>query len=297
LLSPYKFNETTRTLESGDSKATGFVEFVFSNRTVWSPDRLEALRPRKKSTKAAHPAETDQTVEPTQHESDRFSRGILFPIPDIETRFNINTGAGEAEANAVVGSGDFGLEISLGLPWYVSQGPGYAWSIGPEISYGVITEKENFNARERGFIGPSYTGSFALDKERRLLWQTRGGYTLIDSLQFVDRNTREIETDFGGRPKYSSEDAWVIETNVIYPINKDTFLTFGASVYSGVTPNTWTAYIGYSRSITDVFGGLFGKGGQKTSESQSQPAQRATGSDATASGKTQSESSWTVPKL
>ncbi|MDP3070149.1 MAG: hypothetical protein Q8N18_07670 [Opitutaceae bacterium] len=261
LLSPYKFtftpaNAATNTPAKGTLETAGkddtasFIEFVYSNRAAWSPLWLKDLSENNSRMAGAG----------------KGWFGEFLGNFDFETRLTYNFSKASSDATAIVGTGDFGAEVSIARlfagtfqlhdkqDW--KKG---GWSIAPEVSYGVVTDRGSFDARQRLFGGAGYTVSYNLGGQdaRWLLFHARLGAAKVESLKFVNDTTREVELIRGNLPHYRFHRTVAFEADVLYPLSRDAHLTFGGRVYSSVRPNSWTLYMGYTTPISKIMKGLF----------------------------------------
>lgn len=281
LVSPYKFKLESAPKDapagtgpkgiletaSKDDTAT-FLEFVYANRGAWNSLFLSRL--------------ADDAATKVGSAKD-FLR--LF---DFETRLTYNFSEAKADATAIAGTGDFGGEVSLAAPVI----PGInlhlhesgdaslgGWSIAPEFSYGVVTGKGDFDARERKFWGVGYTVSYNLGgregaDRRWLRFHAAVGRAKIDAVKFVDDKSKEVELINGTLPRYRAMNTTAFEADVIFPVSQEAHLTFGGRVYEGARPNSWTFYLGYTRPISKILSGLFPIG---EDSAESKPAEKKDG--------------------
>lgn len=290
LVSPYKFalepDPKTKDLPANTvfkgkletaskDDTAAFIEFVYSTRGAWNQSFLEKLVPKDASAlpNGALPPEPSKAYS-------------FLSVFDFETRLTYNFADAKANATAIAGTGDFGGEISIAAPVI----PGITlhlheprdaslggWSIAPEFSYGIVTGKADFDARERKFWGAGYTVSYNLGgreqaNRRWLRFHAAVGRAKIDALKFVDDKSKEIEVVNGMLPRYHAINTTAFEADVIYPVSKDAHLTFGGRVYDGSRPNSWTLYLGYTRPISKILSGLFPIGEESAESGSSQSA-------------------------
>ena len=274
-----KGNVTKATLEKGDGSVSGFLEFVYSNRWAWNEKRIH-----------------EDTVSP----HGILSQPLNLENWDFDSRLTYNFAkSNENDPSAIVGSGDFGLELTMsGLIHHKrflngSSDRG-AESIGLDICYGLTTEKSAFDAHHRFFAGPSYTVSFPGDAHRWIQFTTRLGYGRVETVKFTSASTREIKLDHGDIPRYSLNSAIAFETELFYPLRADATLTFGARIYGKLDPNPWTVYIGYSKSISQLAKALLPS--SDTSDEPAKPAKPAESTESAAPAPSPSKQS-KVPKL
>lgn len=250
-LSPYTLRiddsgaEPRGFLEKGGGDTPLFFEFVYSNRWAWNDARIGAAAARES--------------EETGGEGTGWAGLNLFNADyiDFDTRIGFTFAKdSKLEPGAIAGSGDVGMELNLSR--HLARGFLYendgSYSVNAELAYGLVTDKSSFHARQRYFAGLGYTGSYAgwgRDGGTVLL-HLRAGYTGIDALQFKSRTSREIELEYGDLPRYRTEDAWAIESELIYPLTKDAHLTMGARIYGGLSPTPWSVHIGYTKSLGDI---------------------------------------------
>lgn len=254
-LTPYKITVSGEpgakraTLDANGTSAVGYIEYVLATRWAWSPARVSnyvkdtggpGIENRREKEKALNLSPFD---------------GRLFDV-DMRVSYNFAKGS-EKDTSAIVGSGDFGLEVTVSrllarrLHQDLDANEG-AYSIGIDLSYGLNTDRNSFDAHERIVVGPSYTASRA-QGERWLLFTSRIGPALLDTVKFQSKATREIALEHDDVPRFRLHPAAAFEVELFYPIGTDATITLGTRAYVGVRPAPWTVYIGYSIPISNLF--------------------------------------------
>jgi hypothetical protein len=251
LLSPFSIGTQddapgSQFLNKGDGSVSGFLEWVYSNRWAWNESRIKM-------------SEADEGAYASiQSLKDPFN-SLYW---DFDTRLTYNFAKGkEDDATAMVGSGDFGLELTLTRHLFrdtmTHDWADGAGSFGLDFSYGLVTEKGSFDAHHRLFAGPSYSVSMRMaDTGKWALLTTRIGYSKMESVIYKSSSSREIVLEHGDIPKFKLKDAVAFESELFYPLGKDATISLGTRIYGKMNPNPWTVYIGYSKAISALAKGL-----------------------------------------
>ena len=249
-----------RLLGDGNNESTAFIEFVYANHWAWNPERIQA------SAESSYPLFSTF--------SENWAGGDFW---DFDSRFSYNLNSSDdTTASAITGGSDISAEI--GISRHLARhrfDNGSAYSIGLDYNLGVTSDRKEFDAHQRHFLGLSYNGSFHVPGagDRMAQFSVRAGWSNLDNVVFEDPETREIRTIRDGRAAYNMDGAMAIETDLIYPIGSTAAVTFGARIYSMTDPNTWTVQIGYTKPLSELFGGLFPKSGNEPKGDSTKPAQ------------------------
>jgi hypothetical protein len=280
LVSPYKTKvegsapNAKGTLESaGKTDTANFLEFVYSNRGAWSSYWLDRLGRSESEARG-----------PLRHVASAF---------DLDTRLTYNFSESKANATAIAGTGEFGGEVTLTAPilsnvnFYLHDPKDWrkgGWSLAPEFSYGVVTNRGAFDAIERKFFGLGYTASHnfgAASDPRWVRLHLALGKADVDTVMLVDEKSRDIALIRGTLPHYRKERRKAFEADVIFPVGKDTHITFGGRVYDGRQPASWSLHLGYTQPIGNLLGALFPKDKESTPSTGGSSSGTAAGSGQT----------------
>jgi len=260
---------TPATLSVSPSSTTDtniFLEFAFSNRWAWNSERLQNVIEKGD-------IENFKLFDIYQWDVEAnlgytFTSGSTSSPTTSPTTGSTTTNIA-GNANTLVGSGNFSADLNVGKPllFYRSRSDDYAFSVGPEVAYGVVTDRSALNAHPRFFYGGDYTASFedpfgSLDPDgakRRVLLNFRGGWAEIDTVHYVPDatgkfTTNDIFSTNNNLPRFFRSRVGAFETELLYPIKNSTFITFGSRIYTGVQPNPWSVQIGITLSLEDAAG-------------------------------------------
>ncbi|MBM3852052.1 MAG: hypothetical protein FJ399_02745 [Verrucomicrobia bacterium] len=233
-------------LEKSDGTTSGFVEFVYSNRWAWNEQRIRAT--------------DEQSKKVGWVISESFGDSHFWDF-DARMVYNFSKGGG-SDASAIVGSGDFGIEVTASrqlnrsrLPGSAKLGDGAA-SFGLDLCYGLTTDKSSFDAHHRILGALNYSVSKPNESGRWTLLTLRIGYGAVENVNFVREDSREVKLKHGDVVDYDLKPAVGFEAELFYPLGKDAAVTLGTRVYGKLSPNPWTVYVGYTKSISDVFKGI-----------------------------------------
>ncbi len=263
LLNPYHVNvppagSTDRmTIGSAtNTDANAFLEFVFGDRLAWNGERILDWQ-NNDGAKAGEPF----WFFPKQWFHGKFAW-------DVEARigYTFAGGSEETTASTIVGSGNFNAELTAGLPVILMQSPsgGNAFTVGLEFGYGAVTERSALRAHESVFAGLAYNAAFTDPvgevKEggsaRRALLNFRMLVTSVDTVRYVDEDSRVIHTR-NGLPRYFSKWTLAFQSQLLYPINDASYVTFSGRVYPDLTPGLWSVQIGLTVLPTKIMSSLF----------------------------------------
>ncbi len=256
LLNPYaiKTNGSGQTvLSDGDSQARFFIELAANYIWAWNYDRRARWANK-------YGGDADG------------GKWQFLGAPDFSGRITyIANTSDESSAASIVGTGEFGMETTVGLPLYraiytvdrslkASSALGlydktsHAHWLGVVGSWSGTTDGKGFDIHSRGFLGVGYRAAFAApweseseERHREVALSFQTGPSLVDSVRFVDENSsRVIETVGVEDPKYSSTFSWAFEAEAYVPISKTLNGVMGVRLYTLMddAPNLWNAYIG-----------------------------------------------------
>jgi hypothetical protein len=284
LLSPYKLGAPTNTgsgrpariLESDDSQARFYIDVAvnylwvanYERRARWAKERMQTTRDDL--------WDIFQGAKKTDQDGDGGEWGL--GSPDFQGHIMyVAKDDKEASAAAIVGSGEFALEVTVGLPFYqaIYTRDGsldakngrelydktlHAHWLGIVGSWSGTTDGDAFDVHSRYFFGMSYRGAFKAgwskqeDKIRREVTATfQIGYAAVDSVRFVGNNDTSVFLTHGSVPKYHMESAMGVEAEVMIPLGKTFTGTAGARIYTGIDPNPWNAYVAVTVPLEKVF--------------------------------------------
>jgi hypothetical protein len=185
--------ENRRFLEPAGTEAALFLEFQHSRHWAWDIDR-----------RAADTYGTHWIGQGAR------AKGLL----DWDARLSYSFGSGDdnATAAAIVGAGEFGAEITLGLNLVRGIYGGtdnakttydettYAYTFSGQLCYGAVTDRGSFDVHHRVFLGPAYTAAikapFKDEKaniEREILIMFRVGAAMIETSEYLNGTDREIK--------------------------------------------------------------------------------------------------------
>ena len=252
LLNPYRLG-TSNVLEKSDSKAAFFIEFTLNDLWAWNPERREEFK--------GH-SDKNWIWDDEWKLNNRL---------DWQTRLAYYARSGKPTnevASALVGSGDFGGELTVTLNLFQivhgnasksdvkfsdQKGEEFfksttsAHSFGIVASYGGITDKEAFDIHSRYLVGIGYRANF-----RETLFSTQIGFARVDNVEFVDNSSRVIRMTNGDVPRYRSQSSMAIESELYWPLGSGVAIYAGAKLYplqSGSSPNQWSGFIGVTYSL------------------------------------------------
>lgn len=236
LASPYTYQKATHTLNSDGSDATPYMELFMTNRHAWC-------------------AAT--------------GKGRDWWSLDLDFRLTLNPAHADDDTSALLGSGDFGMELGAALPFCIHPAtvdePRIS-TLGPVVSWSGVTSRKDFDIHKRFLFGVDYSLRYADDPQglsNGSCFNLRAGPALIDAVRFTDRDKREIAFEGAGadtRPAYHLRPAFAIEMEYYKPLLPGgSGLVFGTRFYTGVNPNTWNAYAAVTIPLDSLFRGLGGK--------------------------------------
>lgn len=262
LLNPYVVTNFTDTsgrtrgnLEKGDgTKARFFIEVSYNQTWVSTPNkRYDFLY----ATPAANPN--------TRH-LQKWFWDQDDPSVDIQARLNyIAKDDKETTTAAIIGSGEFSGEITLGLPVWrkinlndtvsslqwddevdIYKKTADAHWVGLVASYSAVTDSGAFDIHDRIFGGVGYRAmhkaGFVADG-REFSISLNGGVAFVDSLEFISKRNHEVRLVHGDVPDYEMKAVGALEAEVNLPLTGNISATLGTRFYTGLDPNVWTAYV------------------------------------------------------
>ena len=267
-------------LSEADSSTNTFVEFLYSNRWAWNPERIcHSISDDEKyeygilSILDFSDKESRATIGPTNNQDfsfvDKMKRIPKYLDFDFRLSYDFSDSADNEKIDTakVVGTSDISMEVNLGAHLFRHPFKNKsAFAVTAEIGYGLSTDRSAFDTHGRFFWGIGYAASFASmgGGDRAGLFRTRIGKARLDTIAFdTDANTEDnlaIRTKVGGIPEYQTKEGIAFESELIYPIGPDSLITFGASIYKDIEPDVWSVQIAYSRPISSLLDGIFALG-------------------------------------
>lgn len=282
LLNPYSItnndNGETTHLDDGDSQARFFVEVAAHYTWAWSPQRRwEWVAARQRATEGMSLAKLFQGSRVYE----KYPGEIGIGVPDFQGRINYiaQDDNKETSAAAIVGTGEFGMETTLGIPFYQAlntySGTYNARSalelyndtfsahwVGGVLSWSGTTDGGAFDIHSRYFVGVGYRAAFKApwesgtkEERREVGLNFQMGAAWVDAITYSDKSERAIKADSLGVPDYEAESALGVEAEVYIPLTKSLNGVVGARFYplSGDdSPNTWNAYVALSLDLTKL---------------------------------------------
>lgn len=269
LLNPYKLGEVrtnaagspVRDLSDGDAQAKFFLDIGANWVWAWNVDRRARWVGDQNSS----------------HERGRgfqesvFSKPSMMLEPDFQGHLSfVAKDDKETTTSAIIGSGEFGLEVTLGIPLYravytdkdisanytrleadeIYDTTLHAHWVGLVLASGGTTDAAAFDIHRRDFFGGGYRAAFKQfwDKSdetaREVVLSFQVGYARVDSVAFANRDTdHSVRLRNGDVPDYHSHGALAFEGEVYVPVSGSLNVVFGARLYSGIDPNPWNAYV------------------------------------------------------
>jgi hypothetical protein len=241
-------------LSDGDSQARFFIEVSANN--AWSTDVNRRSRwAHKESIQSSHGQLHD----------------LGFGLPDFQGRISfVAKDDKETSAAAIVGSGEFGVETTVGFPFYRSivlkdsetykkcdsatelyDKTEHTHWLGLVGSWSGVTDGSAFDIHSRYFFGLGYRAAFKApwtaedgDVGREAALNFQIGYAMVDAVKFANRDVdRTIRLRNGDVPDYSEEGAMGVEAEFFIPVTKSLDVVVGTRLYTGIDPNPWNAYI------------------------------------------------------
>lgn len=250
-LNPYRIDNDTHEINQGGAEASLFLEFVVNRRWAW--DRVAST-----STGRTGQVITDLNAW------------------DFQGRFSYTfKQADEATAATIVGAGDFAAEISLAKHLWRAQFDENqsAHSLNLEVSYGAITDRKILDVHSRLFLGLSYvvgmnepltivhreskpSDNDSRQISRRVLYVARIGAVSLEEPEFENTTNRVVRFS-RGLPEFSPRVGYGFESELYFPVFKQSFITAGGRIYGNFTPNQWAVYLGYTMPIAPLFQAIF----------------------------------------
>lgn len=247
-LNPYTFKRMGTNdgddwrLESDDLTSAFYVEFQYNNRWAWNWDE-------------APPSKIGEWdgVNP-------FRSGF-----DFQTRFGysfVNSDPGEntSKVSSVVGGGNVSGEVTIGVPFAKFQNDWLRSSVNWDISYGMTSDREDFDIHSTLFAGFGYYASIKSGLfPSRVLLSTRLGWAMTEVPEIIDEDIGTVANKLN-RPKFTEDFTTVaFTTEVMLPLTESVYVLAGARLHANSDPNPWTAYIGISTALTELRDSVFGK--------------------------------------
>jgi hypothetical protein len=286
LLNPYKIttsndmNNTTTHLTDGDAQARFFIEVAANYTWAWNAHRRWDWVASRAESGGCYGwlHKIRQGDRPVADGIDEFG----FGPPDFHGRLSyIAQDSKNTSAAAIIGTGEFGMEVTLGLPLYQSinvpsrnlgqyrnamdlyTNTTSAHWFGFVASWSGTTDGRAFDIHSRYFAGLGYRAAFKSPWEgsdasgREIALNFQIGGASVDAVQFTDKFTRQIAAESPGIPDYGTDTLMGVEAEIYIPINKSLNAVVGARFYplsNSDSPNSWNAYVGLTVPLTKLAG-------------------------------------------
>jgi hypothetical protein len=259
LLSPYSLttngivgdSTNRRRLEKNDgTEAKFFVDLAVNYVWAWDTER----RARFANETTPNKSGDYDGFEWNEFPLDVQAHISYYAIDDKETT-----------VSAIIGSGSFGAEVTLGIPVYralythgrtstadfgYDRTDSVHW-VGLVASYSAVTDADAFDVHDRLLLGIGYRAAFRTQvkdseskRHREAVLSITGGAAGVETIKFLNDGTREIQLHHEDIPKYRTSAAFALEAEVYYPVTSSLSAVMGTRIYSGLDPNTWNAYFG-----------------------------------------------------
>ncbi len=276
LLNPYivtnftdGYGGTHGNLEKSDgTRARFFVEVAYHD--VWAWDVLTRHRFIKRATT---PEDGDYSMWFWGGKM-KADRSI-----DFQARFNfIAKDDKETTAAAVVGTGEFGGEVTLGLPVWrkltvntpnslddagtdlnktYEETRSARW-VGVIVSYSGVTDSDAFDIHSRVLSGIGFRVArkdWSLQDAREFTLSVNAGVAFLDTAEFISSNSHEIRLRHRDVIDYKVDTAFGLEAELNLPLTGHISATLGTRLYAGMDPNVWNAYIAVTvDNVSDLLG-------------------------------------------
>ena len=180
-----------------------------------------------------------------------------IPAPDITASlgyvFGNSSGPTNFSASTIVGSSDFYLNASIGVPllrWCSDKDGTWKQQLTLEISDGFTTDKQFLQLHHNFFAGLGWQGGFIIDGKQGY-WFGRAGYALIDQPVLVG-GTSTVEFNGLGQPNFNQE--WVPSTGatIVFPLTQSINVNAGINSYYSHAPANWNANLGFSFDLSKL---------------------------------------------
>ncbi len=282
LLNPYRLTtngltgDTTgrRAIDKGDgTQAKFFIDLAVNY--VWAWDTARRERFAEELNKAGGGG-----LFLWQKNGKRWEGAI--PL-DIQTHISYYAkDSSDTTASAIVGSGNFGGEVTLGLPIYralytkngsnpkntksedlYNETESVHW-FGVVGSYSGVTDSESFNVHSRYLLGVGYRAAYPSfggfgdsdskngERPREFVLSVTLGAAGVDSVQFLNNTSREIKMHHGDVPDYTVKPTFALEMEAYYPLNSSLSAVLGSRLYPNLDPGMWNAYAGVTIPLDKI---------------------------------------------
>ena len=244
LLNPYHISTTAPVSISPatSTDANALLEFTYTDRIAWSQSRLTKFL-----------GDNPQITE----------KPVWLKVWDVQATVAYTFTNGQAAtANTIVGSGNFNGEISVGIPFRLYRAPDDStdWTLSPVFGYSAVTDRNALSSHQSISTGIAYDTALqdplgskdANNNIRRILLDFRLLGAAVDSIRYVSPSSTAIETIHGTLPDYHWKPTEAFETELMYPVNQATWVTFEGRIYPSLTPGLWSIQLGLSMSLSDL---------------------------------------------
>jgi hypothetical protein len=248
--SPYTINGTTKTLTSSGNTSQGYLEINLNSRYVLRHGRDADI----------YEADTN-LIRKFYFPWHPPGCGFSFPMPDITASlgyvFSQSSGPSNYNASTIIGSSDFYLNASLGVPllrYCTDTNGAFKGQLTLEISDGFVTDKQFMELHHNFFVGLGLQGGF-LFKGNQAYWFGRAGYAEIDQPVLVG-GTSTVQFNGLGQPDFNQD--WIPSTGatVVFPLTPAINLNAGIDAYYTRHPANWEANLGVSFDLSKLVSAL-----------------------------------------
>ena len=256
-LSPYTITPDTAThlgkLDSAAPTVNAYLEFVYSDIWAWRQSRVGMTK--NKESKGPDADLGPAWVNPFNYERGDFLVRMGYDFGQKST----------TTASTIVGSGDFSASITLDEPFYRGWTIDSAYSAGLALTYAGVSDRAAFRVHNEWMLGPTISVGFldAIgDTKRHALLRIQSGVTRMDSVLMATSTgafpASRVQLDSDNNPLYRKVYIGGLEVSLFYPINKQSFLTFGGSFYGHPRPGVdlWNLNLGVTvlaTKLPDIF--------------------------------------------
>lgn len=267
--------------ESSGTDAKFFIDVGLNYVWAWDADRRATLWNRGTRTSSNRAGGTDGkkqfALTHWDEEAHNVYRWLGWDSIDVQAHISFYAKDDkETTAAAMVGSGNFGSELTVGLPILQSiftrpaagqtannLKPEELYNITRSVhwiglvgSYSAVTDSGAFDIHDRILGGLGYRAAFRSFKNRDIVWNISAGIAAVDTVRFVGDDTKEIVLHHEDVPSYRHKTAFALESEAYIPVTDSLSAVVGTRLYSGLEPNTWNAYIGLTVPFDRLIKGI-----------------------------------------